>query len=112
MRNEEGFSKRIFLTEAEHETYKRRPPVRYIKHKKDTVCCVCGLPAEDANQLENAHVIGFLQGVLYLGLTPDFLDRKENIKTAHRIKCNAKVQLSLEEAAASLAQYPRDATYQ
>lgn len=54
-----GFDGRVFLTEAEHETYMRRMPVRYVKHKEEAVCCVCGLPGTATNPLENAHRIPF-----------------------------------------------------
>lgn len=80
-------------------------PVRYVKRKKASACCICGLPATIDSPLENAHVIGFRVGVVKFKLTPDYLDRPENIKTAHRGKCNASVELSVTQVAELLPKY-------
>ena len=93
-----GFGSNIFLTEAEWETYRRRPPVRYTNKSREGNCEVCGLPGEEENKLTNAHVIGFYVGVLDLGLTPEFLDRHDNLVTAHRRTCNGKAETTLEGA--------------
>lgn len=93
-----GFEGRIFLTKEEWQTYCRRKPVRYIKKKKDSLCCVCNKPAEKDNPFENAHVIGFDLGIIDLALTPDYLDSPENIMTAHRTICNKKTERSLLDA--------------
>lgn len=95
-----GFDGRVFLTEAEHETYLRRMPVRFVKHKKDAICCVCGLPGTAKNPLENAHRIPFGVGVRKFKLTPDYLDTKENIVTAHKAVCNRSSELSETEVLA------------
>ena len=88
-----GFDGRVFLTDAEHETYMRRMPVRYVRHKKAAMCCVCGLPGSATNPLENAHKIPFGLGVRKFRLTPDYLDSKENIVTAHKSSCNKSCEL-------------------
>ena len=106
-----GFDNRVFLTEEEYRTYKRRMPVRYIKHKKQNLCCVCGEEGTTSKPLENAHILGFRYGILDLRLTPDFLDRPENIKTAHRGRCNAAVELDLEQAKASIPTYNVELRY-
>lgn len=106
-----GFDNRIFLTEEEYNTYSRRMPVRYIKHKKQALCCVCGEKGSTDKPLENAHVIGFRYGILELKLTPDFLDRPENIKTAHRGRCNAAVELDVQSAKDSIPAYSVNLRY-
>jgi hypothetical protein len=93
-----GFDGRTFLTEEEWRTYLRRKPVRYIDKKRDKVCGMCGKPEGDRNPLQNAHRISFGLGLIYLALTPDFLDGDDNIVTAHRKQCNAKAELNPEQA--------------
>lgn len=106
-----GFGNRPFLTQEEWETYGRRMAVRYIPSKlKGQVCTICGRPAEDGNPLQNAHRIGFYVGVLSLGLTPDFLDRPENIVTSHQKYCNRKSELSLLDSMKMLKQLDPAAT--
>jgi hypothetical protein len=97
-----GFDGRMFLTEEEWRTYVRRKPVRFIDKERDGVCQVCGKPADESNPLQNAHRISFGLGVIYLALTPDFLDDDDNIVTAHRKGCNAKAELGLGQAMALL----------
>lgn len=97
-----GFDGRTFLTEAEWATYCRRMAVRYINLPLESACKICGLPATPANPLQNAHVIGFTPGVLYLALTPEFLDSTANIVTAHRGVCNRAAELSLLDSMARL----------
>ena len=90
-----GFDGRKFLTEW--RTYLRRKPVRYVHKAKTRVCEICSLPGTRENPLQNAHRIGFDCGVRNLALTPEYLDDHTNIVTAHRIKCNNLVELSLED---------------
>ncbi len=97
-----GFNERMFLTKAEWETYKRRMPVRYIKKKKQKSCEVCGKPEKEDNPFENSHIIGFGLGIIYLGLTPEYIDSHENIVCAHRKKCNSKAELDLHESCRNL----------
>ncbi len=97
-----GFDGRVFLADAEHETYMRRMPVRYVKHKKAALCCVCGLPGTATNPLENAHRVPFGVGVRRFRLTPDYLDSAENIVTAHKARCNKACELSEEEIASTI----------
>ena len=97
-----GFEGRTFLEKAEYETYMRRMPVRYISKKHEGVCAVCGLPGTTDNPLQHSHRIGFHQGIKRFGLTPDFLDSRSNIRSAHRKQCNAKVEMSDIEVLAFL----------
>ncbi len=90
-----GFDGRMFLTEQEWSTYRRRNPVRYIHHAKDRTCYVCRKPATDDNPMQNAHRISFKLGITRLALTPEYLDRKDNIVTTHRKICNKKAELDL-----------------
>jgi hypothetical protein len=90
-----GFGDRIFLTEQEWNTYIKRAPVRYLKRKKNKVCEVCGEPPTEDNPLQMSHKIGFMVGVTKLGLTPDYVDRDENIVAAHRKGCNSHAELTL-----------------
>lgn len=88
-KKKQGFGGRMFLEKAEYETYLKRPPVRYITRRKNKVCEVCGGEGTKDNPLQHAHLISFLFGVKFLGLTPDFLDDESNIQTAHKKDCNS-----------------------
>ena len=90
-----GFGERVFLAEHEWSTYIKRMPVRYIKKKKDGICFVCGNSETQDNLFESSHIIGFRLGIVTLGLTPDFLDKDNNIVTAHKKTCNKTVELDL-----------------
>lgn len=90
-----GFGGRMFLSRDEWATYRRRKPVRYIRRNHGAKCAVCGNPASPDNPFQHAHQIGFKIGVIYLGLTPDYVDSKENIVTAHRRSCNQAAELDL-----------------
>lgn len=92
-----GFDGKKFLTDDEWKCYLRRLHVRYIKKKKDAICCICGLPASAGKPLENAHKIPFAVGIRKYKLTPDYLDGDDNIVTAHRGMCNKKCELSHKE---------------
>lgn len=98
-----GFDGRRFLTEAEWETYLRRKPVRYIRKPKSEICELCGNAPTEDNPLQNAHKIGFDLGIVYLALTPEFLDGDMNIVTAHRRKCNNEAEIGLADACRLLA---------
>jgi len=96
----QGFDGRMFLTDAEHETYKRRPPVRYSARglpPGDGACSVCGLAATPANPLQAAHLVPFGLGVAVYALTPEWLDGAANLVWAHRAKCNKAAELSRDE---------------
>ena len=93
-----GFDGRVFLTQAEWETYRRRKPVRYIRKKTYEVCELCGQPETPNNPLQHAHIISFDLGVIALALTPDYLDQDTNIRTAHRNVCNQSVELDLRDS--------------
>jgi hypothetical protein len=86
-----GFDNRVFLTDPEWKTYLKRAPVRYVKHQKASCCVVCG---GSSKKLQNAHLIPFLKGVKKYKLTPDFLDRRENIVTACIGSCNKSCEWS------------------
>lgn len=100
----ESFEGRKFLFDYEHETYMRRMPVRYVRHPKASVCSVCGRPAEPGNPLENSHLTPFGVGVRTYRLTPDYLDGKHNIVTAHKRSCNKSVELSHSAILAKIAE--------
>ena len=89
-----GFDGRIFLLDAEYDTYMRRMPVRYIRHKVSNVCTICGKEGTKDNPIEKAHRIPFNKGIKTYRLTPDFLDRQENIVAAHRQICNKSAELT------------------
>jgi len=99
-----GFEGRVFLSEEEWMTYRRRKPVRFIRKKKPDVCEICKKSPTSDNPLENAHQIGFRVGVIYLGLTPEYVDSDENIVTAHKRKCNKGAELDLQGACLKLKQ--------
>jgi hypothetical protein len=97
-----GFDSRIFLTEAEFETYKRRRPVRHVRtglskaRPKLGHCEICGKPETTSNPLQAAHIIPFA-AVIWFGLTPDYVDRPENLKWAHRSGCNKAVSITRKQ---------------
>lgn len=91
-----GFGGRVYLTPVEWAVYLKRLPVRFPKFKKGSECEVCG--STNGEALQRAHVIGFSKGVRMLALSPDWLDRDSNFKTACRGECNDRVELSLEES--------------
>ena len=93
-----GFGGRTFLTKEEWLTYRRRAPVRYIRKNKFKICQICGKPEIDGNKFQNAHRVGFILGVIDLGLTPEYLDRDENILTTHQKICNKAAELNLEQS--------------
>ncbi len=92
-----GFNDRIFLTKEEWQTYIRRMPVRYIKKKKKELCEICGEPSSKDNPFESSHIIGFKIGIVSFGLTPDFLDRDENIVSAHKRLCNSEAEITAQD---------------
>ncbi len=95
MKTNIGFNNRVFLTKSEWQTFIKRMPVRYIKKKKKQICEVCFQPPTKDNPLESSHIIGFKIGIVNFALTPDFLDKDQNIYSAHKRKCNKKVELDL-----------------
>ncbi len=52
-------------------------------------------PEKEDNKFENSHIIGFGLGIIYLGLTPEYVDSHDNIITAHKKICNSKAELGL-----------------
>jgi len=96
----EGFDCRVFLTDHEHATYRRRLPVRYAAKnlgKKPKACEVCGEPATPENPLQAAHRVPFGVGIRQFRLTPDWYDSRQNLIWAHRRVCNKKVELSASQ---------------
>jgi hypothetical protein len=93
-----GFEGRVFLTEAESATYRRRLPVRYSARNASVsngLCEICGLQADEGNPLQAAHKVPFNVGLLRYGLTPDWLDGPHNLTWAHRVKCNKRAELTV-----------------
>ena len=86
----DGFDRRTFLSKSEWETYLRRAPVRYTRSEKGhemppaKKCGYCHRAGTKNNRLHLAHRIPALDGVRYLALTPEFLDRRELLVWAHR----------------------------
>ena len=96
----QGFDGRQFLTDEEYSTYLRRPPVRYSARDappKPDCCSVCGKPFSDENPAQVAHRIPFGRGLRRFRLTPEWLDRSDNLVWAHRGKCNKMAELSDDE---------------
>ena len=94
-----GFDGRKFLTDAEHQTYLRRMPVRYVNNKLKgvDVCYVCGDIAQENNPLQAAHRIPFAVGIIKYRLTPEWLDSTHNLVKAHRKRCNKLAELSEDD---------------
>jgi hypothetical protein len=86
-----------FLTEAEHSLYIKRMPVRKLHYGLDDVCYICGKRGTAENGLERCHKIPFAMGIRFFGLTPQFLDRLDNITTGHRLHCNKACEFTEEE---------------
>ena len=90
-----GFGDAIFLTEAEWFTFRKHKPARHTHKNKTNICAVCGLGSIQGKRFEGAHKIPLMKGMANFGLTPDYLNRDENIVTTHNGKCNAKAELSV-----------------
>ena len=97
-----GFDGRVYLYEYEWLTYQRRMPVRYIRKPHEGVCSICGQGPEVGNPLEHSHKIPFRVGIMQLALTPDFLDAKHNIVSAHKRGCNRAAEMDLSTCLAYL----------
>lgn len=99
-----GFDGRVFLTDAEHQTYLRRRPVRYVRKviPASDSCSVCGEDGSVENPLQVAHVVPFSLGVVRFKLTPEWLDSPANLRWAHRRVCNKAAELSVEQTRAHL----------
>lgn len=99
-----GFDGRVFLSEAEHQTYLRRRPVRYVRTVIPVAdsCSVCGEGGLVENPLQVAHIVPFGLGVVHFKLTPEWLDSPANLRWAHRRVCNKAAELSLDQTRAHL----------
>lgn len=102
----DGFEGRAWLTEAEWETYRRRVAVRYNGSKRAAVvsrqgdlCFTCGEAALEGSKMQLAHRVPFRVGVVDWGLTPDWLDRADNLCLAHTGACNHAAELTTSEIA-------------
>ena len=93
----QGFEGRKFLTDAEHQTYLRRMPVRYVNNKLKgvNVCYVCGDIARENNPLQVSHRVPFGEGIIKYRLTPEWLDSTHNLVKARRKICNKLAELSV-----------------
>lgn len=94
-----GFDGRVFLTDAEHQTYLRRRPVRYVRKMiaASESCSVCGERGTIENPLQVAHIVPFGLGVVHFRLTPEWLDSPDNLRWAHRRVCNKAAELTLSQ---------------
>lgn len=100
-----GFKGRMFLTKEEHETYLKRYPVRYVSSSlkgEEKVCSVCG--SVDKSDIQVCHKIPFIKGVTKYRLTPEYLDRKENLVYACKKTCNKSVEWNNDQIEAFLKQ--------
>jgi hypothetical protein len=101
-----GFDGRKFLTDAEHEAFSRRHPVRYARRNAGTkpgVCGKCGESETPTNLLVVAHRIPFMDGVTKYRLTPEWLDRPDNLVWVHRKRCNKEAEMTAAEIEAECA---------
>ena len=95
-----GFDGRKFLTDAEHEAFCRRHPVRYARRNAGTkpeVCGLCDGLETPENLLVVAHRIPFMDGVTKYRLTPEWLDRPDNLVWVHRKRCNKEAEMTAEQ---------------
>ena len=99
-----GFDGRVFLTDAEHQTYLRRKPVRFVRKviAASNSCSVCGEDGSRENPLQVAHIVPFGLGVVHFKLTPEWLDSPANLRWAHRRVCNKAAELSVDQTRAHL----------
>ena len=99
-----GFDGRTFLTDAEHQTYLRRKPVRYVRKviAPAEACSVCGEAESVENPLQVAHIVPFGLGIVHFKLTPEWLDSANNLRWAHRSVCNKASELTVDEVQALL----------
>lgn len=95
LKSTEEFQGRPWLSLEEWETYRRRAPVRYPSKLKDEIIEKCGLTCavcKDKNvpekDLQIAHHVPFMAGVVDWGLTPQWLDSEWNVCLAHSKTCN------------------------
>lgn len=102
----DGFEGRAWLTEAEWGTYRRRVAVRYNESKRATVasrqggmCFTCGEAPLEGHKMQLAHRVPFRVGVIDWGLTPDWLDRADNLCLTHAGACNHAAELTASEIA-------------
>lgn len=103
LRINNGFAGQIWLTDEQWDTYRRVPPVRYVRHKlvtsnnSDSIvqCFSCG-KTDSIKNLQVAHLIGHSAGIVDWGLTPDWLESPDNLVFTHPGQCNNNVALSPE----------------
>lgn len=62
--------------------------------RQDGKCIVCGI---SDGELQLAHRVPFQIGVIDWGITPEWLDRPDNLVIAHKEKCNDLCELMDEE---------------
>lgn len=105
------FDGAIWLTPEQWDTYRRCPPVRYVretllKARKNVgraICDYCHIE-DDLTELQACHRIGFTVGVVDWGLTPDWVNQEHNLALAHRKVCNASLELTPGEVVERLTQ--------
>lgn len=98
----DGFEGRVWLTVEEWMTYRRRAAVRYPQKLRPEVvardgesCSACG--ADDGRPIQLAHCVPFKIGLIDFGLTPEWLDGKDNLCLAHQGSCNDSVECKIGE---------------
>lgn len=75
-----------------------RPLHTTPRYPKVSICQMCNLPEEAKNRLEWAHLISYKNGFDSLGLTMIFLNSRENLVMAHRVRCNKQAELNLQDS--------------
>ena len=75
-----------------------RPLHTTPKYPKPELCHICNLPADLKNRFEWAHLISYKNGFDFLGLTMVFLNSRENLVMAHRLKCNKSAELNPQQS--------------
>lgn len=98
-----------FLTEDQWRTLSRWHPVRYVSkvlHEREpreaATCFVCGDPADEARPLHACHRVPF-RSVWEFGLTPDWVNRYENLVWAHAGTCNRAAEFTTAQVAQIVA---------
>ncbi|MDY3128089.1 MAG: hypothetical protein SOW59_08225 [Corynebacterium sp.] len=105
------FDGAIWLTPEQWDTYRRCPPVRYVRQTllssiasdSQETCGVC-LTKAPLSELQVAHRVGFTVGVIDWGLTPDWLNQSDNLMIAHRKVCNSAFELTPSDIARKLVE--------
>lgn len=96
----------FWLSTSDWMAYRKRVPVRYPQRSRPLVerlygssCFYCG---GSGGELQLSHMIPFRIGVIDFGISPEWLDRVDNLRLAHRGSCNNSIELSDDEIVAKI----------